>query len=132
MISVGGTTLQFDSNNNFTGETGWSGGGGGCSADQTASNAEASFGQYGQVNCGGARATPDVAADADPASGVSVYDSTPYSGQTGWYKLGGTSVSSPLWAARSAVQGATRDAGYVYGTAISSAISRRATTGHHA
>jgi hypothetical protein len=119
VISVGGTTLQFDANNNFTGETGWSSGGGGCSAYESASSAQASFAQYGQANCGGSRATPDVAADADPASGVSVYDSTPYSGQMGWYKIGGTSVSSPLWAARSAVQGVTVDAGYVYGTGIS-------------
>jgi hypothetical protein len=118
VISVGGTTLHFDANNNFTGETGWSSGGGGCSAYESATTAQASFGQYGQVNCGGARATPDVALDADPASGVSVYDSTPYSGQTGWYKVGGTSVSSPLFAARSAVQGVPVDAGYVYGTNI--------------
>jgi fibronectin type 3 domain-containing protein len=118
VISVGGTTLHFDSSNNFTGETGWSSGGGGCSAYESATSAQSSFGQYGQVNCGGARATPDVAMDADPASGVSVYDSTPYSGQTGWYKVGGTSVSSPVFAARSAVQGVVVDAGYVYGAHI--------------
>jgi fibronectin type 3 domain-containing protein len=118
VISVGGTTLHFDSSNNFIGETGWSSGGGGCSAYESATSAQSSFSQYGQVNCGGARATPDVAMDADPASGVSVYDSTPYSGQTGWYKVGGTSVSSPVFAARSAVQGAVVDAGYVYGAHI--------------
>jgi hypothetical protein len=118
VISVGGTTLHFDASNNFTGETGWSSGGGGCSAYESATSAQAGFGQYGQVNCGGARATPDVAMDADPVSGVSVYDSTPYSGQTGWYKVGGTSVSSPVFAARSAIQGVTVDAGYVYGASI--------------
>jgi hypothetical protein len=118
VISVGGTTLHFDASNNLTGETGWSSGGGGCSAYESATSAQASFGQYGQVNCGGARATPDVAMDADPASGVSVYDSTPYSGQTGWYKVGGTSVSSPVFAARSAIQGVTVDANYVYGANI--------------
>jgi hypothetical protein len=118
VISVGGTTLNFDASNNFTNETGWASGGGGCSSYESATNAQAAFGQYGQVNCGGARATPDVALDADPASGVSVYDSTPYSGQTGWYKVGGTSVSSPVFAARAAVQGATVDAGYVYGNNI--------------
>jgi hypothetical protein len=118
VISVGGTTLHFDASNNFTGETGWSGGGGGCSAFESATPAQATFGQYGQVNCGGARATPDVSLDADPASGLSVYDSTPYSGQTGWFKLGGTSVSSPIWAARSAVQGVTVNASYVYGNNI--------------
>jgi hypothetical protein len=118
VISVGGTTLHFDSSGNYTGETGWSSGGGGCSAYESATSAQANFAQYGQVNCGGARSTPDVALDADPASGVSVYDSTLYQGQTGWYKVGGTSASSPMWAARSAAQGVTVDAGYVYGANI--------------
>jgi hypothetical protein len=118
VISVGGTTLNFDANNNFTGEAGWSSGGGGCSAYESATTAQANFSQYSQVGCNGSRATPDVAMDADPASGVSVYDSTPYSGQTGWYKVGGTSVSSPVFAARSAIQGVTVDANYVYGSNI--------------
>jgi len=118
VISVGGTTLHFDASNNFTGETGWSSGGGGCSAYENATTAQSNFAQYGPVQCGGARATPDVALDADPASGVSVVDSTPYNGETGWFKVGGTSVSSPVFAARSAVQGVTVDGGYVYGNNI--------------
>jgi len=117
VISVGGTTLHF-SGSTFTGETGWSSGGGGCSAFETATAVQAAFGQYGQANCGGQRATPDVSLDADPASGVSVYDSTRYQGQAGWFKVGGTSASSPMWAARSAVSGATVDSVYVYGNSI--------------
>jgi subtilase family serine protease len=104
VISVGGTTLHF-TGSNFTSETGWSGGGGGCS-------------QYGQVNCGGRRATPDVSLDADPASGVSVYDTTRYQGQQGWFTVGGTSASAPMWAARSAVAGAVVNSAYVYGNSI--------------
>jgi subtilase family serine protease len=118
VISVGGTTLHFDRSGTFTGETGWSTGGGGCSAYETASGAQSGFGEYGQVNCQGKRATPDVALDADPASGVSVYDSTRYQGRSGWFTVGGTSASSPMWAARAAVAGAIVDADYVYGTAI--------------
>jgi subtilase family serine protease len=118
VISVGGTTLHLDSNNNFLSETAWSGGGGGCSKYETAAPAQSNFGQYGQVKCGGARATPDVSLDADPNSGVSVYDSTPYSGQTGWWTVGGTSASSPMWAARSADDGVHVNAGYVYGNNI--------------
>ena len=38
------------------------------------------------------RGTPDVAADANPSSGVWVYAS-PY-----WYIVGGTSVATPVWA----------------------------------
>jgi len=64
------------------------------------------------------RATPDVSLDADPASGVSVYDSVRYQGQSGWFTVGGTSASSPMWAGRSAVQAKTVDSAYVYGTSI--------------
>ena len=37
-----------------------------------------------------------MSADADPATGVSVYDSYGSSGGNNWYQFGGTSVSSPL------------------------------------
>jgi subtilase family serine protease len=70
------------------------------------------------VNCGGKRATPDVSLDADPNSGVSVYDSSLYQGQSGWFVVGGTSASSPMWAARSAASAAVVNASYVYGSAI--------------
>jgi len=118
VISVGGTTLHFDASGNVTGETGWSSSGGGCSAYETANATQSSFGQYGQVNCGVMRATPDVSLDADPASGVSVYDSTKYSGQSGWWTVGGTSASSPMWAARSADTTSVVNASYVYGSGI--------------
>ncbi len=118
VISVGGTTLHFDSAGTFTGETGWSSGGGGCSAYETANAAQAAFAGYGQSGCGGARATPDVSLDADPASGVSVYDSYGYQGKKGWFTVGGTSASSPMWAARSADAAATVGASYVYGGSI--------------
>ncbi len=123
VISVGGTTLHFDSSGGFSSETGWSGSGGGCSAYETATSAQSGFSPsdghgYAQVNCGGKRATPDVSLDADPASGVSVYDTTRYQGQSGWFKVGGTSASSPMWAGRSAVAGAIVDSTYVYGNSI--------------
>lgn len=118
VISVGGTTLHFNSSGAFSSETGWSSSGGGCSAYETATSAQQGFSQYAQVNCSGTRATPDVALDADPASGVSVYDTTSYSGQTGWFRVGGTSASSPMWAARSAVAGVPVNAAYVYGNNI--------------
>ena len=118
VISVGGTTLHFDGSGNFTSETGWSSGGGGCSLYEAATSAQSSFSGYGQASCNGARATPDVSLDADPASGVSVYDTTRYQGQSGWYRVGGTSASSPMWAARAAVAGTQVDSAYVYGGAI--------------
>jgi subtilase family serine protease len=121
VISVGGTTLHF-SGGSFSSETGWSSGGGGCSAYETATAAQAGFSNngkgYTQVNCGGKRATPDVSLDADPASGVSVYDSTRYQGQSGWWTVGGTSASSPMWAARAADSTKVVDSAYVYGSNI--------------
>ncbi len=118
VISVGGTTLNLDSSGNFVSETGWSSGGGGCSAYEAATSSQSGFSGFGLVGCGGKRATPDVALDADPASGVSVYDSTKYQSQTGWFRVGGTSASSPMWAARAAASGTIVNAGYVYGSSI--------------
>jgi subtilase family serine protease len=109
VISVGGTSLAT------TPESVWSEGGGGCSTYETAAAAQSSFAEYAQVNCKGKRATPDLSLDADPASGVAVYDSTSYQGQTGWFKVGGTSASSPMVAAHAATIGAQVNAGYVYG-----------------
>ncbi|MEA2574721.1 MAG: hypothetical protein QOH93_2019 [Chloroflexia bacterium] len=118
VVSVGGTTLKLTSSGALSSETGWSGSGGGCSAYETATSAQSSFSQYGQVNCAGKRATPDLSLDADPASGVSIYDSTRYQGQQGWFTIGGTSASSPMIAARAAVAGVVVNSAYVYGSSI--------------
>ncbi len=118
VISVGGTLLTFNPDGSLQSETGWSNGGGGCSQYETANSAQSTFGGYAQVNCGGKRATPDVSLDADPNSGAAVYDSSNYQGQKGWYQVGGTSLSSPMWAGRAAVSGALVNAAYVYGNNI--------------
>ncbi len=117
VISVGGTTLNY-SGGQLQSETGWTDGGGGCSSFETANSAQSAFSQYAQVSCSGHRATPDVSSDADPNSGVAVYDSTPYQGQSGWFQVGGTSLASPTWAAMSADAGVVVNASYVYGTNI--------------
>jgi subtilase family serine protease len=117
VISVGGTTLHFNGGA-FSSETGWSGSGGGCSLYENATAAQSPFSTGGQVNCGARRGTPDISLDADPNSGVSVYDSTRYQGQKGWFQVGGTSASSPMIAARSAVAGAVVNSSYIYGNSI--------------
>lgn len=117
LISVGGTTLTFNGST-LVSETGWSGGGGGCSLYETATTSQSAFPSYPQVSCAGKRATPDVSLDADPKSGAAVYDSSNYNGQTGWYQVGGTSLSSPMWAARSADTGSVVNSAYVYGSSI--------------
>jgi subtilase family serine protease len=118
VISVGGTTLQLDGSGALISETGWSGSGGGCSNYETATSAQSSYSTYAQVNCNGKRATPDVSLDANPSSGVSVYDSYLYQGQSGWFTVGGTSASSPMWAARSADAGTVVSSSYAYGSNI--------------
>ncbi len=122
VISVGGTllTLTFNSNGSLqsVSETGWSSGGGGCSLFETANSAQSGFGGYVQVSCAGKRATPDVSLDAAPNSGAAVYDSSSFYGQKGWYQVGGTSLSSPMWAGRSASANAVVNTAYVYGSSI--------------
>jgi len=118
VISVGGTTLNLNANGSVASETGWSSGGGGCSVYEAATSAQAGFSQYAQAGCNGKRATPDVSLDADPATGVSVYDSTKYQGQAGWWRVGGTSASSPMWAGRAADAAGVLNASTVYGSTI--------------
>ena len=47
-----------------------------------------------------------------------MYDSTPYDGQSGWFVVGGTSASSPMWAARAADTGTPVVPAVVYGSTI--------------
>jgi subtilase family serine protease len=119
VVSVGGTQLNYDAAGNLVSETAWSGGGGGCSRYERANLAQSAFAGYAQVGCAGQRATPDVAADSAAASAVSVYDSNPFGGQTGnWFAAYGTSVATPLWAARSADAGIVVDAPLVYASTL--------------
>jgi len=126
VVSVGGTQLNFDASGNLLSETGWSGGGGGCSSFETASTAQTGFAYYAQVGCGGSRATPDVAADSSAASAVSVYDSNGCGNGCGpWFGASGTSVATPLWAARAADAGIVINASVIY----SATITYRSITG---
>jgi fibronectin type 3 domain-containing protein len=124
VVAVGGTSLKFTSGGAFSSETAWSDGGGGCSAYESAtSSGQSTFSQYAQAGCNGKRAVPDVSLDADPASGVAVYDSTPYcpsSCSTGWYTVGGTSVATPIWAAESAVAGISATPPTIYSSSTPS------------
>ncbi len=91
VVAVGGTTLTL-SGNNYVSETGWSDSGGG----QSTYESEPSY-QLG-VQTSGWRQIPDVSFDADPNSGVTVYDSYDEGSSTPWVQVGGTSVASPCWA----------------------------------
>ena len=97
VVSVGGTTLNVDSSGNYAGETAWSGSGGGVSAYESKPSYQNNFNSYST------RTVPDVAYDADPNTGVAVYNSVSYNGQSGWFQVGGTSAGAPQWAAISAI-----------------------------
>ena len=103
VVSAGGTTVNRDSNANFISESCWADSGGGPSTVETwqsppsISTGMGSWTNYQYPLFGmGARVTPDMSFNADPNSGVYVYDSD--SGGGGWYIVGGTSVSSPALA----------------------------------
>ena len=51
------------------------------------------------------RSVADVSADADPNTGAAVYDSVAYSGRSGWFQVGGTSLAAPLIASVYALTG---------------------------
>lgn len=92
VVAVGGTTLSYNSSYDWTGETGWSDGGGGVSRYEPSPAYQSGLG-YSK------RAAPDVAYDANPNTGVAVYDSVRYDGESGWWQVGGTSVGAPQWSA---------------------------------
>ena len=104
-IAVGGTTLTLGSSHSYGTEEVWSGTGSGCSAYASAQFWQTSDANWSQTECGTKRGIADVAADADPSTGASVYDTTKYQGQEGWFTVGGTSLSAPLIAAVYALAG---------------------------
>jgi subtilase family serine protease len=94
VISAGGTRLNVNSGGTWLSETGWSGSGGGMSKYELRPSYQDVI-----VNIVGAkRGVPDWSFDADPNTGVSVYDSTSCQGVSGWLVFGGTSVSAPALA----------------------------------
>ena len=91
VTAVGGTNLQRAGNARGWSETAWTSAGSGCS-----SYVAKPAWQSGALYQCPLRSEADVSAVADPATGVAVYDSTPYNGSYGWLVFGGTSVASPI------------------------------------
>jgi len=108
VVSAGGTTINRNSSENFLSESCWADSGGGFSAVENYANPPSilaglgAWTNYQYPLFGGFpyanpfRSTPDLAADADPASGVYVYDGD--TNPAGFFIVGGTSVSSPVLA----------------------------------
>ncbi len=115
VTAVGGTTLTKAGNSRGWSESAWSGAGSGCSAYEPKPSWQHDPG------CAN-RTVADVSADADPNSGLGVYDTYNSCGSSslcdllislglvqgadGWIQVGGTSLSSPLVASIYALAGA--------------------------
>jgi Domain of unknown function (DUF4214) len=107
VVGVGGTTLEISSSGTYVSETGWgdgfasqfSGGSGGGISQYEPEPAYQKGGFISSVtaaeNPNDMRMSPDVAYDANPSTGVAVYDSV----NGGWQVVGGTSAGTPQWAA---------------------------------
>ncbi|HXC46058.1 MAG TPA: S8 family serine peptidase [Solirubrobacteraceae bacterium] len=132
VVAVGGTMLDLNDGVR-QGETVWNedpdaeggnegAGGSGCSESFAAPPWQRAVPDWSEVGCGSKRAVADVAADADPYTGVAVYDSVPtfQEGTNGellntrpeWAPIGGTSVASPIVAAMFALAGGAHGVQY--------------------
>ena len=100
VTSVGGTTLQ----GNSTGfqETAWNSNGaasgGGFSSFFPTPSYQQTLPSSVQNQLNNRRGVPDVAGNADPSTALAIYTS-----DGGWNLIGGTSASTPLWAAFMAI-----------------------------
>ncbi len=103
VLAVGGTTLNV-SGTTYLGESTWGngtgsgttgGGGGGTSLYEPTPAYQAGLGYSN-------RAYPDISMEANPYTGVNIYDSYDFGTGTGWLPsgqmLGGTSLAAPLFA----------------------------------
>ena len=112
VVAVGGTTLDLDSTGDILSEIGWGdgsnshppggdGGGGGISAYEPKPGYQDGVDTISSTK----RTTPDVAMDADPTTGVPIYDAYDFGASTPWLQgmEGGTSLAAPMFAALVAI-----------------------------
>jgi hypothetical protein len=95
VIAVGGTDLYINSNGSYNSETAWSGSNGGISEYESIPNYQTSLGGVNGSSTS-KRNNPDVSMEADPSTGIAVYDSL--LGGSNWWYGGGTSLATPMWA----------------------------------
>ena len=113
VVACGGTTLNMQGNN-YLGETAWTSTGCGISAYEP----RPGFQSVVSGIVGSFRGADDISAVADPNTGASVYDTTTYQGHSGWWVVGGTSLSCPLLAGMANASGASRASSDAQNTAF--------------
>lgn len=107
VTGVGGTTLDAAADGTYQEETAWAstvakaGSGGGLSGLWKRPDYQQGPGVINSSS-NGMRQVPDVAAVADPQTGLAILAASD-GGRARWHVIGGTSVSSPLWAAFAAL-----------------------------
>jgi hypothetical protein len=129
VVAVGGTRLLLSESANWQTESVWNDGGeshgvkegfgadgGGCSVVFSAEPWQSEVSSWPEVGCGTMRAVSDVAADADPYTGVPVYyercNSEYEKRIVHWCTYGGTSLASPIIAATYALAGGAQGVKY--------------------
>jgi hypothetical protein len=125
VVAVGGTRLTLGEHGEWSGEAVWNGDGatgGGCSTVFTAPPWQQTLANWSAVGCASKRALADIAADADPYTGVAVRYTSPeceYSHTEAktrhvlhWCTIGGTSLSTPLISAVYALAGGAAGVSY--------------------
>ncbi len=135
VVAVGGTRLSLGTGSAWAGEMVWNGDhatGGGCSVVFTAQPWQQSVSDWSGVGCATKRAVADVAADADPYTGVAVHDTSPeceYRYEEAgvkhvayWCTIGGTSLSTPLIASAFALAGGANGVEYPAETLYENAL----------
>jgi hypothetical protein len=85
-VAVGGTSLMRDTSARGWTESAWDGATSGCSAYIHKPS-------WQRDDLCDLRTVADLSADADPATGLAVYDTFGY---TGWLQVGGTSLATPI------------------------------------
>jgi subtilase family serine protease len=117
-VAVGGTALTVSSTGQWQSEVVWNSDGNGTGCGVSNYEPRPSFQNVVVSIVGAYRGAVDIAADADPNSGVSVYDSVPYQGYVNWQVVGGTSLATPLIAGIANAAGTSRSSSQAQNAAL--------------
>lgn len=119
VVAVGGTTLSVSTSGAWQGETAWNSSGGGTTSYESEPAYQRS------VQSTGKRTNPDISMDANPNTGVPVYDSFDEGASTPWITVGGTSLASPMMAGVMAIINQGR---IINGLSVMSTVSNPSAT----
>jgi subtilase family serine protease len=106
IVAVGGTSLYLNADNSYNSETTWNNDAGASGGGISRYEYEPAY--QTAVQRTGWRTTPDVSFDADPSTGVAVYDSYNNGITAPWSAVGGTSAGAPQWSALIAIANQAR------------------------